>query len=766
MAARSVWSRSRTLAVCGVLLIAITVAATAVLVSAPVRAEPALPAGFQDEVVLDGLKDPTNLEFSKDGRIFVAEKSGVIKVFDSISDTTPTTFADLSTNVYNFWDRGLLGLALAPNFPADPHVYVLYTYDAAIGGTAPRWGTEGVPSDPCPNPPGATANGCVVSGRLSSLTADGDKMTGSEKVLLEDWCQQYPSHSVGDLAFGADGALYVSAGDGASFSFADYGQDGSPPNPCGDPPGGVGARLSPPTAQGGALRAQDLSTSGDPLGFDGSLLRLDASTGKAFPDNPLIGSGNLKARRMVADGFRNPFRLSIRPGTSEVWTGDVGWTKSEEIDRVSSPADPPVENFGWPCYEGRGRQAGYDGANLRMCENLYSEGSGAVRQPYFSYDHTARVVPGESCPTGNSSVTGLDFYEGGAYPDSYDNALFFADYSRKCIWAMKAGAGGLPDPARTSTFVAGAANPVDLETGPGGDLYYADLAGGTIHRVKYNAANQPPVAHAAADPTNGSLPLRVRFDGSGSSDPDGDMVSYEWDFTSDGSVDATGATPSHTYKDAGRQVATLTVTDAAGARDSDTVELFPGDTPPEVTINQPVAGTTWRVGEKIPFSGSAADQEDGALAPSALTWSLILHHCSSASECHEHEVQDYSGVTSGSFVAPDHDYPAYLELRLEATDSAGLAITKSVRLDPETVKLRFTSSPTGAGMVVNSTKMRAPFSRTVIIGSNNSVSADSRYRWDGKTYYFHKWSDGKAQTHNIIAPGAATTYKATYALSP
>ena len=228
-----------------VLLFAVMVAVVSLL-AVPVDAVSALPAGFRDEVVLEGLNNPTNVEFSRDGRVFVAEKSGLIKVFDGLSDSTPTTFADLRTNVHNFWDRGLLGLALAPNFPDDPHVYVLYTHDAKIGGVAPRWGSEGVSSDPCPTPPGATEDGCVVSGRLSRLTASGDTMTGSEKVLLEGWCQQYPSHSVGDLAFGADGALYASAGDGASFSFADYGQKGIPANPCGDPPGASVPCFRPP----------------------------------------------------------------------------------------------------------------------------------------------------------------------------------------------------------------------------------------------------------------------------------------------------------------------------------------------------------------------------------------------------------------------------------------------------------------------------------------------------------------------------------------
>src|SRR5829696_4840168 len=110
-----------------------------------------------------------------------------VKVFDNLSDTTPTTFADLRTNVYNFWDRGLLGLALDPDYPTKPYVYVLYTHDAQVGGTAPKWGTPGSISESTPTPPGATEDGCVVSGRLSRLQADPatNKMVGTEKVLIE-----------------------------------------------------------------------------------------------------------------------------------------------------------------------------------------------------------------------------------------------------------------------------------------------------------------------------------------------------------------------------------------------------------------------------------------------------------------------------------------------------------------------------------------------------------------------------------------------------
>ena len=727
-----------------------------------------LPPRFQEKVVFSGLTNPTNVEFSKDGRVFVAEKSGLIKVFDNLSDTTPTTFADLRTNVYNEWDRGLMGLALDPHFPTDPYVYVLYTYDARIGGIAPKWGTPGATSDTCPTPPGPTDDGCVVSGRLSRLQADPNTntMTGPEQVLIRNWCQQYPSHSVGSLAFGSDGALYVSGGDGATWDFVDYGQDGDPLNPCGDPPGGVGATLKPPKAEGGSLRSQDLRTSGDTVGLDGTILRVDPASGAALPRNPLYGSAHPNARRIIAYGLRNPFRFTMRPGTNEVWVGDVGWKNWEEINRIRNPIDTVVENFGWPCYEGNGRQAGYDAANLNICENLYGE-TNAVKAPFYAYNHGAKVVSGEACKRGTSSVTGLAFYKTGPYPDTYDGALFFADYARNCIWVIKKGANGLPDPAKRSTFVTGAAAPVDLQIGPKGDLFYVDIAGGTIRRIQYSAANQPPVAHATASPTSGSAPLTVNLDATGSSDPDGDVLSYAWDLDGDGAYDdSTAPKPTHAYDTPGTYSVQLKVTDGRGAFNTldQPLTISPGNTPPTATIVSPSAPITWKVGATISFSGSATDEQEGTLAASKLSWSLIMHHCSpdSPSACHEHPVRDFPGVTSGSFVAPDHEYPSYLELRLTATDSGGLGDTKSVRLDPQTVELTFESQPTRLQLVVGSDSATTPFSSTVIVGSNNSISAPSPQSLAVTPYQFVSWSDGGAQTHNIVAPATATTYTATY----
>ena len=145
------------------------------------------------------------------------------------------------------------------------------------------------------------------------------------------------------------------------------------------------------------------------------------------------------ARRIIAYGLRNPFRFSVRPGTDEIWIGDVGWNDWEEINRIADANDSVVENFGWPCYEGNPRAVR---VRRRQPQHLREPVRAAER------DHERRTSPTTTAtrwspasparPAARPS-SGLAFawYASGPYPAAYEGALFFADYSRNCIWVMK-----------------------------------------------------------------------------------------------------------------------------------------------------------------------------------------------------------------------------------------------------------------------------------------------------------------------------------------
>jgi glucose/arabinose dehydrogenase len=726
-----------------------------------------LPSGFQDTTIFENLTFPTAARFAPDGRVFITEKSGIVKVFDDFNDTTPDILIDLGTNVQDYSDRGLLGLAIDPGFPLNPYIYVFYTYDfdpATPEIPAPRWG------DTCPDPPGGTGSGCVVNSRLSRLqVAPDNTLVGSEVVLLENnWCQQYSSHSVGSLVFGPEGALYVSAGDGASYENVDFGQlggtGGIPKNPCGDPPAGRGGIETPPTAEGGALRAQDIRSSGDPVTFDGSILRIDPATGAPWPDNPLIG-GDPSDDRTIAFGLRNPFRMTHRPGTNEMWVGDVGWETWEEINRLVSPTGPVVTNFGWPCYEGMAAQGAYDGWDLNLCETLYA--SGPVVAPYYTYNHADHVDPnGDACNTGSSATSGLAFYETGTYPASYEGALFFADYSRKCIYIMTKGADGNPDVATRTAFESDADYPVDLQIGPGGDLYYVDFGIGALHRITYAGANTPPTAVAHATPTGGDVPLNVQFDGSESSDPDpGATLFYAWDLDGDGEYDdADIVNPLYTYGTIGSVTVGLRVTDDHGATSTDTIVITPGNHAPVPAILSPVASTQWRVGDTIAFSGTGTDIEDGALPPSAMHWDILLHHCPGGlGDCHIHVMQSFDGISGGTFVAPDHEWYAYLEFRLTVTDSQLATAQASVSVQPVTVTNNFDTVPSGLSIVVGSVASATPFSRPSIVGSTTFVNATSPEYLGATQYRWVSWSNAAPQNFSFVATDVPIQLVATYA---
>jgi glucose/arabinose dehydrogenase len=719
----------------------------AALAAAPLPVEPR----FRDRAVLGRLDAPMTVRFATDGQVLVAEKSGRVLRFSGLDDTTGDTVVDLRREVHDYWDRGLTGMALDPEFATNRRLYLLYTYDAPPGGTAPVW------NDDCPEPPGALEAGCVASGRLVRVTLDagGDPAKAQITSLIEaEWCQQFPSHSVGTVLFGPDGMLYAGGGEGAHFYKTDWGQFGG--NPCGDP-----------TNQGGALRSQDLRTTatGDPTGLDGTIVRVDPVTGAPALDAPL--GADINARRIIAYGLRNPYRFTFRPGTEELWVADVGESKVEEINRIPDAGDGVRENFGWPCTEGNERLAAWTTAS--MCTSLTDS---AMTRPYFAYCHGEPVSSvTKPCTAGGSSISGLAFHTAGTYPVAYEGALFFSDYSRNGIWVMRRGANGLPDPSTTKPFAAAppGGGPVELQAGPGGDLFYVHFnpeapAEGAVHRITYTG--QAPNARLTATPSGGPAPLRVELDASGSTDPESQTLAYAWDLDGDGAYDdATGATIVRTFP-TGDFPVRVRVTDSDGMSDTEGVTVFAGNTAPTVAIAAPVAGTTYAVGDLIRFSGSATDTQDGPLNASRLTWTVTIRHCPD-SACHTHPLREIKGLSEGTFTAPDHEYPTRLELRLEAVDSRQVSSSVARELQPRTVDVRVETAPSGLGVrLQGGAAAPSPRTITVIEGASLGVGVDPIQRLAGEDWKLRGWNDGATDAERVLRVEDPTVLRATYAPPP
>lgn len=743
-------------------------------------AEP--PAEFTRQTAWTGLTYPTALALASNGHAFIANQRGDIRASEGFGQPTQL-LEDMRGDVHDYWDRGLLGLAVHPEYPALPYLYALHAYGVPLDDRLPIRG------DGCPDPPGGTADGCVVSGRLVRLTVDPTTFTVVDKVeMLHDWCQQFPSHSIADVTFGPDGALYVSGGDGASFNDVDYGQFGgtrpgtpTPANPCDDPPGGFGAALSAPTAEGGALRSQDLRTAGDPVSASGTVLRVnplydpdDPSSSLALPDNPNIGHPDPIGKLVVAYGLRNPYRIAFDPD-GNLYIGDVGWNLWEEVNLHPDPT-ASVHNFGWPCYEGSSKQGGYAGANLNICQDLYDDEAahpGTVSFPLYAYHHndpiTNPTTP-DNCPPAappawtSSAITGLALYTTGNYPGEYAGALFGADYSRDCIWVMRAGVNGVPDPSTIEVFDFGdEIRPVDIEVGHDGDIYFVSRDRHTVFRYLWTGQNHPPVAVIDASTLSGDAPLDVTLDGTGSHDPDGhEIVKYEWDLDGDGVFETEDPVVAHTFGP-GSHTVRLRVTDFPGlTSEVVSVRIDASNVPPTVEITSPSPSLTWVVDQHIEYSAAASDPSEGPLPEDRYQWELIIHHCTSDISCHEHLVWTREGHSSGALDAPDHGYPSHLELRVTVRDQYDVEATDSVLIHPESVLITVESQPSGVPLTAVDRTEESPWSLRVIVGSRNLISAPETHENAEGDWRFVGWLHGGERTQTIHAPASDTTYTAVY----
>lgn len=676
----------------------------------PVRAQGGfnLPYGFIQEGVVMGLNLPTSFALAPDGRIFITEKAGRVRVVYN-GELQADPFIDITTEVNDAADRGLMGIAVDPAWPRRPYVYLAFVYDppeikdrnpggARVSRVVRLTADAGNLNIAVPN------SGVVLVGTNSTATHVGNPdqgdaepftcLDGSGQPVRDCIATEGTAHTINMLTFGPEGALYISSGDGI-----------------------VNSR--------GNARALDINS------LNGKILRIDPDSGDGLPSNPFFdGDPGSNRSKVFASGMRNPFRFTVDPRNGRVIVGDVGNEKWEEIN-----IGGPGANFGWPCYEGPEEAATY--ANC----DAFRSGEWMVTHGVYSYLHTTQPQRG--------AAIGGDLYLGRTFPALYRGAYFYHDFNGGVTNFLTFGANGAVTNNEFATNMPGIVQIRATDD----SLYVLSIILGGIWRIRYvGGGNRPPTADASAQPAAGNAPLDVTFSSTRSTDPEGSIVSYQWDFGDD--VTSSRANPTHTYAENGVYQARLTVTDSGGLTASDSVEIVVGSEPPVAEILEPGNGAKFRIGEEIAFRGRGSDPDDGDLGGGRLTWSGILHH-------NEHVHYDAIKATgeSGSFVFEDHGDNTYLELCLTATDSQGLQDETCVDIKAEEVTYTFATVPSGLPITYAGSRYTTPFKVKSYINATRIVEAPLTAAGG---LVFDSWSDGGDAVHDIIIEDGDRVLTALY----
>jgi glucose/arabinose dehydrogenase len=243
----------------------------------PAQGAATLPSGFTDSQVVSGLTDPTDMEFAPDGRLFVTEDVGRLRI--AKPDGTLATFLNISTKVDSSGERGLLALTFDPNFSTNHYVYVHYTRKAT--STTP------------------------VHNRIVRVTASGDRaVAGSERLIFRlDNQTAATDHQGGALDF-KNGKLYIATGDNG--------------RPVADP-------VTQHVAQ-------------QPTNLFGKMLRINKD-GTIPTNNPFYSTASGNNRAIWALGLRNPFKFAVQPATGTIFINDVGEKAWEEVNQLEKGAN-------------------------------------------------------------------------------------------------------------------------------------------------------------------------------------------------------------------------------------------------------------------------------------------------------------------------------------------------------------------------------------------------------------------------------------------
>jgi cytochrome c len=351
-------------------------------------------------------------------------------------------------------------------------------------------------------------------------------------------------------------------------------------------------------------------------------------------------------------GNRNPYRIAVDQHTGALYWGEVGPdAQTDSVERGPKGYDEINQarragNFGWPYFVGDNKAymhvdfaTGAPGERFDPAHptNTSPNNTGLKDLPaaekafiWYPYDASPEF-PLVGSGGGRTAMAGPVLYRSDfhrparPFPAYYDKKLFIYEWMRGWIMAVTLGANG--DFASMERFMSSHkfSNPMDMAFGPNGDLYVLEYGTGWFQgnddarllRIEYTAGNRAPVVAASVDRPAGPIPLKVALSSAGTADADGDALRYRWTISRrDGSVlrTLTGANPSFTFDRAGEYTASLTVTDAAGARSTATVPIVAGNDPPRVDVDV-VGGNRsfFFPGVPVRYAVRVSDREDGSL---------------------------------------------------------------------------------------------------------------------------------------------------------
>lgn len=471
---------------------------------------------------------------------------------------------------------------------------------------------------------------------------------------------------------------------------------------------------------GTSTNSQDLSNP------HGKILRMNKD-GTTPSDNPFVGQSGVE-EKIWAYGFRNPFRFQFDSVSGRLYVGDVGQASWEEIDLVQKGG-----NYGWPICEG-------------FCQG---SDAGKYLDPIFSYSHN-----------GQSAAVALGpVYEGNMFPSQYKGSLFYGDYALGFIKGLTLDSNG--GKSGTFDFDLSAGSVVDTKVASDGSMYYLTYFPERLYRITYSTGNQIPIAKSSSDTTQGNSPLTVHFSSSGTIDPDGDPITYLWDFGDN--TFSTDPNPTKIYNQKGTFVVQLKVSDGPGTGNASPITIQVG-TPPSVTITSPIDKSTYKAGDTISYAATATDSQGNPLPDSVFTTEILFHH-----QTHTHPFYGPVQSRTGSVPIPTSGEPSWetwYEIKITAKDADNLSTTKSVSITPVEVNLSFQTQPSGLQINLDDQPTNTPQTIPHVVGFQRILSVPALQEQNGNVYQFASWSDGGAPRHTITTPSVDTTYTANYNLAP